>query len=95
MMSRIFSARKFKKDISKLTEAEEDALYDRIVAMPLNRWRYKAESDSKTRHLGVMTDEALPEIVTEDGDSLNTVDYFGVLTLALKVQHRRYANKGA
>jgi hypothetical protein len=89
------SARKFKKDISKLTESEEDALYDRIVEMPVNRWRYKSEPESQTRHLGVMTDEALPEIVSADGDYLNTVDYLGALTVALKVQHRRFSRMEA
>ncbi len=84
------SSRKAKKDITKLSEAEEDALYARMIEMPLNRWRYKTESSDSPRHLGVMTDEAVPEIVMADGEHLSVVDYLGVLTLALKVQERRF-----
>jgi hypothetical protein len=86
----LLSSRKAKKNIKQLTEAEEDDLYDRMVNMPLNRWHYKTEDDNRTRHLGVMTQEAVPEVVMEDGIHLNVVDYIGALTLALKVQDRRY-----
>jgi hypothetical protein len=88
-ISSIFSSRTFKKNIDKLSEKEEEALYDKLIEMPLYKWHYKDEADSAKRHLGTMTQEALPEIVTEDGEHLSPVDYFGVLTLALKVQHRR------
>jgi len=88
------SAREIKKNISRLSEKEEDALYDRFVKMPMNRWHYKTESDSIPRHLGVMTDEALPEFVNEGGMSLSPVDYFGAVTVAIKVLNRRLLGQG-
>jgi len=88
------SAREIKKNISRLSEKEEDALYDRFVKMPMNRWHYKTESDSIPRHLGVMTDEALPEFVNEGGMSLSPVDYFGAVTVAIKVLNRRLLRQG-
>lgn len=87
--SLLLSNRNAKKDITKLTKKEEDAIYDKLMAMPLSRWRYNTEAVSTNRHLGVITDEALPEIINPEGTHLNAVDYLGVLTLALKVQHRR------
>jgi hypothetical protein len=83
------SARDAKKDITKLTEAEEEALYDKMVSLPVSRYRYKTEEPSKSRHVGIMVDEALPEFVSPDGRHLSVVDYLGALTLALKVQNRR------
>jgi hypothetical protein len=89
----LLSSKTAKKDITKLTETEENELYDRLVSMPLNRYRYKTEPSDKIRHLGVMTEEAIPEIVMDDKIHLSIPDYFGILTLALKVQHRRYIKR--
>jgi hypothetical protein len=85
----IMSSRTFKKNIDQLSEAEEDALFERLTNTPLYRWQYKTEPDSQARHLGMVTEEALPEIVTEDGKHLSIIDYFGVVTLALKVINRK------
>lgn len=83
------SSKHVKKNIAALSEKEEEELYDRLVKMPLYKWHYKTEDDKQARHLGTLTQEAIPEIVAEDGEHLSPIDYFGVLTLALKVQHRR------
>ena len=90
-MAAMLSSKHFKKNITQLSEKEEDALYDRMIAMPLSRWHYKTEPDAQSRHLGVITQEAVPEIVMADGEHLSVVDYFGAITLALKVQHRRFS----
>lgn len=86
----LLSSRNMKKNISQLSEREEDELYDRLMSMPMYEWQYNTEADTKAKHIGTMTQDALPEIVMPDGVHLSTVDYCGVLTLALKVQDRRY-----
>lgn len=90
----MMSSKHYKKNIDKLSVQEEDALYNRLMEMPLYKWHYKTEDDNQARHLGTITQEAIPEIVAQDGEHLSPIDYFGVLTLALKVQHRRM-NKAA
>ncbi len=82
----LLSSRDSKYDITKLTEKQEDELYDKLMAMPLSVWKYKG---TDAPHIGVITDEAIPEVVMPDGKHLSAVDYLGVLTLSLKVQDRR------
>jgi hypothetical protein len=83
------SSRTFKKNIKKISEKEEDRHLSLLSKSAIYTYDYKQEDDAdRPHHLGVVTEEAPEEIVTPDGKHLDVVNYFGLLTSAVRSLHR-------
>lgn len=85
----LMSTKKAKKKIVKEGAKEERAAMKSLSGTPIYNWKYKNESDASKSHVGTLTEEAPPEIVSKDGRSLDVASYFGLLTHGIKDINRR------
>ncbi len=75
------SSKRYKKDISYLTDADRAALRDDLVRLPLATFRYKSEAPAAPARLGFMVEDATsPACVAAPGDR---VDLYGYTTMAV------------
>lgn len=77
----MMSSRDFKDDIEV---ADIDAILDEIESTPVYTWRYKPEFADGRRHIGPVTEESPPQIVSDDGKALVGQDMLGFMFAALK-----------
>lgn len=82
------STKKAKKNIRKLTDAEERSSTKKLAKVKLYEWNYKDEPDDVKPHIGVVTEEAPDEVLASDGKHLDVTSYLGVLTGAVKELNR-------
>lgn len=83
------SSKTFKKNISTLTVKDEEELMQQLNNTPIHRYHYNEESEGAPRHVGFITEEAPPSLVTEDGKHISVVDYLGVMTVAMRCMTRK------
>ena len=76
------SSPKFKKNIKKTTDKDEDKAMDMVKDLDTNTFRYKGESGSTHKRMGLLTTTAPKEIVK--GDYLDVGRTLGLLTVATK-----------
>lgn len=75
------SRQRFKRDISYLSESEQDCARDELLAMKLARWRYKWDASDRKARLGFLIDDA-PEAPAVDADGEH-VDLYGYASMAV------------
>ena len=78
------SSRKFKRDIEKIDESKEKSMLDKLRDLAIYEYNYNMESDSAKKRIGVVTEEAPVEVVSEDGNYLDIMSYLGWLTVCVK-----------
>lgn len=83
-----FSSAKFKRDILPLDRDEYDRALARVRETPITRYRYKWEANRGPKHIGPILELAPPEI-TDDGETVNLLDYAGLQHAALKAVDRK------
>lgn len=79
-----FSSRKYKDKTGDMDGAEALEI---VKSLPVERWKYKGDSEE---HIGTYAEE-WNEAVGKDSDSINVVDYLGILTAAVQELARRAA----
>lgn len=80
----IFSSKDFKENINKIDETTENRFLEDIKKLPIYSYKYKEGIADEGNHIGVIAEEAPAEIVTEDGKSLDIINYIGYLTACVK-----------
>jgi len=76
------SRREFKKDIDYVTDAEREELAQETLAVPLARYRYKTEPESRQRHLGFIIDDQPASSPAVESDQTH-VDLYGYTSMLL------------
>ncbi len=84
----IASTAKVKKNILPLNLDEYDAALQRVKDTPIVRYRYKWETDQGEPHIGPILELSPPEI-SDDGVTVNMLDYAGLQHAALKAVDRK------
>lgn len=80
-----FSSREFKKDITPLFPKDEAKATEAIRETPIYTWRYKGGLGlGDDTHIGPVTEEAPPAIVTDDGKKLDVISTIGLGLAAIK-----------
>jgi hypothetical protein len=86
------SQRKFKKDISYLTDADRERLKDELLGFPLATYRYKSESSADREHLGFIIDDVAPSpAVQQNGERVDMYGYQTMTVATLQQQARELA----
>jgi hypothetical protein len=86
------SRRKYKKDITYLSQTDRERLNDELLQFPLATYRYKSENDSDAKHLGFIIDDVAPTAaVLEGGERVDMYGYQTMTVAALQVQARELA----
>jgi len=83
-----YSSRERKKDIQHLSEPEEDKILESLTKMQMARFRYKDERFNKKVHLGIIAEESPDQLLTEDKNAIELVDYISYAVTAIKAQQR-------
>ena len=81
----LLSSRKYKSGITPLQEDEYSELLKQLVETDVVRYRFY-QDEKKTQHLGIIAEDAPPDIVTRDGEALSLSDYCAFLLAAAKAQ---------
>lgn len=81
------SSARYKRDILPLDFDEYDAALGRVRETPITRYRYKWEKDRGPKHIGPIL-ELAPEEITDDGHTVNLLDYTGLLHASVKAVDR-------
>lgn len=89
----ITSSARYKRNIRPLDKDEYSKALARVRATPITRYRYKWEEDRGEPHIGPILELAPPEI-TDDGKTVNLLDYSGLLHASLKAVDRRVSELG-
>jgi len=85
----LFSDRKFKKDISLLTDTEIQEILKKIEKMPVYKYRYKKEPEEKKLKIGFIREESPEEIQSDQKDSISLGNTLGVLMAIVKLQNQK------
>lgn len=80
------SSRAAKKNIERLTEQDGAEILKQVLATPLFRYRYRTDDDAAPTRLGVIAEEAPPDIVDAERKNVVLTDYLGFLFAGLKAQ---------
>jgi hypothetical protein len=80
------SSRAAKKDIERLSEQDGAEILKQVLATPLFRYRYRSDDDAAPTRLGVMAEEAPPDIVDAERKNVVLTDYLGFLFAGLQAQ---------
>lgn len=81
----VHSSRDYKKDIHELTPQEYRRALEKVVSVPVVRFRYKS-ADTKEK-IGLIAEDAPPEIVAEgNSKAISINEYVSLLHAALKAQ---------
>lgn len=86
----LLSSRKYKRAIRPLDPDEYERALRKITDTPIVRYRYRWERDEGPPHIGPILELSPPEI-TDDGETVNLLDYSGLLHAAIKGLQRRTA----
>jgi len=85
----IGSSKEFKKDISEISEEDEQAIFEKLTSTPLFKYRYKFETDEATPHLGVITEHSPSELTLFDNKMVGLAEYISSLHAAMKVMSKK------
>jgi len=88
-----FSSARYKRNIQPLDLDEYAKALKRVRETPITRYRYRWEEDRGPEHIGPILELAPPEI-TDDGKTVNILDYAGLLHAGLKAVDRRVDDFG-
>ena len=89
-----FSSRKYKRAIAPLNVDEHERALRRITETPIYRYRYKWEPDQGPPHIGPILETA-PAEISDDGETVNLLDYAGLQHAAMKGLHKRVRREEA
>jgi hypothetical protein len=82
------SSATLKKNINPLDRDEYDAALDKVRALPIARWLYKHEPDSRTPHIGVIA-ELSPDEIRDGPLHVNLMDMAGLTLASVKGLDRK------
>jgi hypothetical protein len=81
------SQRKFKKDVSYLSDDDRQRLNDELMSFRLATYHYKAEGEADREHLGFIIDDIAPSAaVMQSGERVDLYGYSTMAVAALQVQ---------
>jgi hypothetical protein len=81
------STKEKKKDIKYLSKHDYEEILMKLDTIEVATYRWKRNVDANDEiHIGIISEEAPDEIVTEDRKAINTTDYLGFLMAAIKAQ---------
>jgi len=83
------SSEQFKKDINKISEVEEDKIFEQIKNAPLFNYRYKFEPDDSVKHLGLITEYSPKEVTLFDDKVVGLYEYVSALHATIKALSRK------
>jgi hypothetical protein len=83
------SRRRFKRDITYVAADDLERLSNKLLSIPLARYRYKADP-AAAEHLGFIIDDIVPaECVSPGGDTVDLYGYTSMAVATLKVQAKQ------
>ncbi|MCS7151464.1 MAG: hypothetical protein NZ928_03650 [Endomicrobia bacterium] len=85
----IYSDRKWKKDITTLTQQEYEGLVRIIDNVQIVKYRYKGDKPDRKFRIGMISDETPQELLTPQGDGISLADTIGVLIAVVKYQNAK------
>ncbi|HOC91127.1 MAG TPA: tail fiber domain-containing protein [bacterium] len=80
------SSRKYKKDITPLTQDEDRKMLDVVKGIEVVRYRYKDESPDRKMTIGVIAENAPDEMTDETKEGVQPVKALGMLIAAMQAQ---------
>jgi Chaperone of endosialidase len=80
------SSRELKRDITPLSPADCARMLDKVEAIEVCRYRYKAGGEAAPLKLGMIAEDAPEEIRSSDGRSIRMADTVGMLMAGMKAQ---------
>jgi len=89
MTALLASSKKFKKDISEISEEDEDVIFDKIKKTPIFNYRYKFEPETQKLHMGLITEYAPEEVTFFEKKMVGLYEYIATLHAAIKVLSRK------
>ncbi|MEE9510429.1 MAG: hypothetical protein V3V81_08045 [Candidatus Bathyarchaeia archaeon] len=85
----LLSSAQFKKDISEVTNEDEEKIFEQMKDTPIFKYRYKFEDDETTPHLGLITEESPDELTLFDNKAVGLYEYVSTLHAMIKVLSRK------
>jgi hypothetical protein len=84
----LLSSREYKRHIQPLTSFDYGEMLRKLVDTEVVRYVF-AHDEAEVEHIGVIAEDAPPEIVTQDGKALSLSDYSAFLLAAIKAQQEQ------
>jgi len=88
-MAGVFSSKEFKKDITEISEKEENDIFKKMKDSPLFHYRYKFEDDEVTPHIGLITEESPNEVTLFNNKMVGLYEYIAALHATVKVLSKK------
>ena len=84
----LLSSREYKRHIQPLSASDYGEILLKLVDTEVVRYVF-AYDEAEVEHIGVIAEDAPPEIVTQDGKALSLSDYSAFLLAAIKAQQEQ------
>jgi hypothetical protein len=73
-----------KTDISELSLEDSALIFETLKNLPIYRYRYKTEPADRRPHLGLITENAPEEVLSEDGKAVSQYEFTSYLAAGFK-----------
>ncbi len=81
----LLSSREYKRNVARLGESDYADVLEQVRRTDVVHYEYTAD-EARTRHLGIIAEDAPADVVTPDGQAVSLGDYAAFLLAAIKAQ---------